>query len=216
MTHAPARLRAGPVVAAVVLLAAGCGAGGTADAGPATPTPSARAPEVAAATPAPRAPAPPALTPVTDAPTAPRRLRPVRLRVPAIGVDAPVTELGIDRRGRIEVPDVAADAGWLRTTPAPGERGPAVVAGHLDSDTGPAVFYRLAALDVGDAVIVTRRDGTTARFTVDGVRTYPQDRFPTRTVYGPVPGPALRLVTCGGDYDAARGGYQANVVVYAS
>lgn len=149
-------------------------------------------------------------------PVAPRALRPVRIAVPSIGVDASMVDLGIAGDGSIEVPHDPDDVGWLATTPSPGDRGPAVVAGHVDSTTGAAVFARLSTLRVGAEVVVTRRNGTTATFTVDGVRTYPQARFPTRSVYGPVPGPALRLITCGGTYLADRGGYQDNVVVYAS
>lgn len=157
-------------------------------------------------------PGPTAAAPVST----PRGQRPATVSIPAIGVDAPVTELGIADDGTIEVPDVPAETGWLDTTPAPGQQGPAVVAGHVDSTTGPAVFYRLSDLVAGDEITVTAHDGTTARFTVDGVRTYAQDDFPTDEVYGPVPGPALRLITCGGDYDRSAGGYQSNVVVYAS
>jgi len=127
-----------------------------------------------------------------------------------------MTDLGIDGDGAIEVPSDPDQAGWLDTTPAPGQQGPAVIAAHVDSDTGPAVFYRLSSLRPGAAVVITRRDGSKVRFTVDGVRVYPQDRFPTDEVYGPVPGPALRLITCGGDYVKSHGGYQDNVVVYAS
>ena len=161
------------------------------------------------------APAVPAPTGATRT-TTPRHLWPVRISIPAIDVDAAVTDLGIAGNGSIEVPEDPAEAGWLDTTPVPGRRGPAVVAGHVDSTTGPAVFYRLATLSVGDVVHLTRRDGSAVTFTVDGVRRYPQSAFPTREVYGPVPAPALRLITCGGDYVKADGGYQDNVVVYAS
>lgn len=141
---------------------------------------------------------------------------PVSIAVPAIGVDAAMVDLGIATDGSIEVPSDPDRVGWLDTTPVPGEQGPAVLAGHVDSTSGPAVFQRLATLRPGDEIRVTRDDGTTVAFTVDVVRSYPQDRFPTAQVYGPVPGPALRLITCGGDYRAADGGYQANVVVFAS
>jgi len=152
----------------------------------------------------------------SDAPVVPRGLRPTRIAIPTIGVDAPLITLGIRDDGAIEVPSNAQDAGWLTSGPAPGQQGPAVIAGHVDSTTGPAVFYDLRTLQPGDAVSVTLRDGSTVDMTVDGVETYPQDEFPTATVYGPVPGPALRLITCGGDYVRDAGGYQDNVVVYAS
>lgn len=154
--------------------------------------------------------------PTTVAHEAPARLRPVRISIPRIGVDASMTDLGIAKDGVIEVPTDPAQAGWLDTTPAPGQQGPAVIAGHVDSLTGPAVFYELTSLHVGDPITVTRQNGSKVTFTVDGVRTYAKSAFPTREVYGPVPGPVLRLITCGGDYVKADGGYQANVVVYAS
>jgi len=150
------------------------------------------------------------------APVVPRGERPARVSIPSIGVDAPVGRLGIRGDGAIEVPDDARRTGWVTTTPAPGQQGPALIAGHVDSTTGPAVFYDLRTLEPGDAITVTREDGSTVDFTVDGLQIYPQDDFPSAAVYGPVPGPVLRLITCGGEYDASRGGYQDNVVVYAS
>ncbi|MEO7059008.1 MAG: class F sortase [Lapillicoccus sp.] len=143
-------------------------------------------------------------------------LRPVRVRIPAIGVDSALVDLGIGADRAIEVPTDPARVGWLDTSPAPGQQGPAVLAGHVDSKTGPAVFFRLKQLAVGDAISVTRRDGTTVSFTVDGVQTYAKSAFPTEATYGPVPGPALRLITCGGSYLKSAGGYQDNVVVFAS
>ncbi len=142
--------------------------------------------------------------------------QPVRISIPAIGVDSKLTDLGIAANGTIEVPGVPARAGWLDSSPAPGQRGPAVIAGHVDSTSGPAVFYRLSSLKAGDRINVTRRDGRVVRFTVDGVGAYPKRKFPTRATYGPVPGPALRLITCGGSYVKSEGGYLDNVVVFAT
>lgn len=143
-------------------------------------------------------------------------LRPERISVPAIGVDASLTDLGIAANGTIEVPKESRKAGWLDTSPAPGQQGPAVIAGHVDSTKGPAVFYRLSQLKAGDVIVVTRRNGSRVRFTVDGLQSYPKSSFPTEATYGPVPGPALRLITCGGSYVPSRGGYLDNVVVFAS
>ena len=140
----------------------------------------------------------------------------MRITAPSIGVDASLVKLGIADDGAIEVPGEARRAGWLDTTSVPGRQGPAVIAGHVDSRRGPAVFYRLDQLRPGDPVVVSHRDGSSTRFTVDAVHRYARDRFPTGRVYGPTPDAALRLITCGGDYLPARGGYQDNVVVYAS
>jgi sortase (surface protein transpeptidase) len=140
----------------------------------------------------------------------------MRIALPTLGIDAPLVNLGITADGHVQVPSEPDAAGWLTTGPAPGQQGPAVVLGHVDSTTGPAVFYPLRRLAVGDPVVVTRRDGSRVTFTVDGLRTFAKADFPTQATYGPVPGPALRLITCDGPYDRSAGGYQDNLVVFAS
>lgn len=154
--------------------------------------------------------------PRSVAPAVAEGLRPTRISVPAIGVDSSLADLGIAPNGTMEVPKDWGQAGWLDTSPAPGQQGPAIVAGHVDSTNGPAVFFRLRQLVVGDEIVITRRNGSRVWFTVDGVQTYLKAAFPTAETYGPVPGPALRLITCGGDFDRAEGRYRANVVVFAS
>ncbi len=144
-----------------------------------------------------------------------RAPRPVRIVIPAIGVDARVIPLGLDRTGALEVPKHFADAGWWTGGSRPGERGPAVVAGHVDSHTGPAAFYRLRDLRRGAAIIVGRADGSRVRFHVQRSARYPKTRFPTAGVYGPTAGPTLRLITCSGAFDRATGHYLDNTVVYA-
>jgi sortase (surface protein transpeptidase) len=145
-----------------------------------------------------------------------RPARPVQVSIPSIGVRAPLVRLGLNSDRTLEVPKDFGDAGWWAGGPRPGERGPAVIAGHVDSYTGPAIFYRLRELRPGDAVVVLRRDGTRARFTVQRSEQYPKDRFPTARVYGQTPGPALRLITCGGEFDDSTGHYLDNTVVYAA
>ena len=108
----------------------------------------------------------------------------------------------------------AQEAGWYRLGPAPGARGAAVIAGHVDTTRGPAVFFRLGALRPGDLVRVRRQDETTATFRVDSVETVPKSAFPTAKVYGPVPYAGLRLITCGGPFDRRSGHYDDNFVVY--
>jgi hypothetical protein len=152
--------------------------------------------------------------------TAPRRRagrapRPVRIAIPAIGVRASVTALGLDSKGALEVPHDFATTGWWKGGPRPGERGPAVIDGHVDSYTGPAVFFRLGNLRRGDAIIVERADGSRVRFRVQRSARYPKTRFPTAEVYGPTRTPALRLVTCSGTFDRSSGHYLDNTVVYA-
>ncbi|MFC3346116.1 class F sortase [Streptomyces echinoruber] len=141
---------------------------------------------------------------------------PRRIRIPAIRVDAPLTGLGLTRGGSLEAPPPERKnlAGWYEAGTTPGERGTAIVAGHVDNADGPAVFYALGALKRGDAVEVTRRDGGTAVFTVDAVEVYDARHFPDAKVYGAAPRPELRVITCGGGYSRATG-YRGNVVVFA-
>jgi sortase (surface protein transpeptidase) len=140
---------------------------------------------------------------------------PVRIRIPAIGVSAAVVRLGLNRDGTLQVPEDFGVTGWFTGGPAPGETGPAVIAGHIDSRRGPAVFYRLHALRPGDRVAVERADGTTVQFAVEGSAQYPKRAFPTEAVFGPSPDPLLRLITCGGAFDRSTRHYRDNVVVTA-
>ena len=140
---------------------------------------------------------------------------PVRVRIPSIGVDSSLVELGVDGAGVLVPPTDYARAGWFAESPVPGDVGPSVIAGHVDSRTGPAVFFRLGDLLPGDEVLVDLADGTTVRFTVSATDRYPKDRFPTEEVYGPTPRAELRLITCGGEFDPDRRSYRDNVVVTA-
>ncbi|WP_413761404.1 class F sortase [Streptomyces sp. MMBL 11-3] len=138
------------------------------------------------------------------------------MSIPAIGLEAPVMGLGLDRRGQLTTPpmDKPRLAGWYRGGPAPGEAGTAVVVGHLDTRSGPAVFAGLSTLKPGQPVEARRADGRTAVYTVDAVRMYEKARFPSQEVYSARNRPELRLITCGGVYDK-KTGYQSNVVVFA-
>ncbi|GGV06034.1 class F sortase [Streptomyces litmocidini] len=141
---------------------------------------------------------------------------PVRVRVPAVRIDAPVTAVGLDADGWIEAPPPEDDrlAGWFTGAVTPGERGTAVVVGHVDTPNGRAVFYDLGALGKGHRVEVVRRDGRTAVFAVYGVEVVPKEGFPAERVYGDAGVPELRLITCGGAF-TEEGGYAGNVVVSA-
>jgi sortase (surface protein transpeptidase) len=147
------------------------------------------------------------------------RSEPVHLAIPAIGVSTGLVPLGLNQDGTIAVPPLgrAAPAGWYRYLATPGEVGPAVILGHVDSARdGPAVFYRLIDLRAGDQVSVRRADGQTAVFTVTRVEEYAKSHFPTGAVYGAQGHPELRLVTCGGEFDKVHRQYRGNVVVYAT
>ena len=165
----------------------------------------------------PSVPAPsPAADPTAAAPSAPSPVTPpVHLQVPAIKVDTPLVPLGLQHDGTVAVPTNFAEAGWYDEGTLPGDPGPAVMLGHVDSYKGPAVFYRLRELHPGDEVVIGRVDGSTVRFAVDAVRQFPKDSFPTDLVYGDTAAPTLRLITCGGSFDRATRNYLDNVVVFA-
>ncbi|WP_244894090.1 class F sortase [Planobispora rosea] len=145
------------------------------------------------------------------------RSAPVRLHIPKIKLSAPLMALGVDGDGVVQVPPLNRPqlAGWYRHGPTPGEIGPAVILGHVDTTTGPAVFARLHELAAGDLITVTRKDGRRATFTVQWLTTVAKTRFPTRRVYGPLEYAGLRLITCGGSFDHGTRSYTDNMIVYA-
>ncbi|MFG2297001.1 class F sortase [Streptomyces sp. NPDC048603] len=189
-----------------VLLVAGCvgvwlvGSGSAEEVRPPQPSP-AEAADIAAGG--------AGIAPLTGSP-------PTRIRIPSIGVDAPLTGLGLERDGSLQVPptDDRNLAGWYRDGTTPGAAGTAIVVGHVDRAAGPAVFYRLGAVRRGATVEVPRADGRTAVFTVHAVEVYDADAFPDERVYGPARRAELRVITCGGRFSPGSG-YRGNVVVFA-
>jgi hypothetical protein len=139
---------------------------------------------------------------------------PVTVSIPRIGVRSTLVELGLKPNGEMQVPEPAV-AGWFTGGATPGAPGPAVITGHVTWDGAPAVFHRLGTMRRGDQVSVTREDGRTAVFTVTRVARFSKSQFPSRAVYGAIDHAGLRLITCGGTYDAARNRYLDNVVVFA-
>lgn len=144
--------------------------------------------------------------------------RPVSIDVPAIEVRAPVHQVGIAPDGSIGVPDAgrAQEAGWYDQGPTPGQYGPAVIVGHVDTTTGPAVFHHLKEVRAGDRVEVTREDGSVAIFEVNEVERFDKEKLPADEIYGDFSRPSLRLITCGGRWVGGATGYADNVVVFAS
>jgi Sortase domain len=171
------------------------------------------APRVVTAAPAPRV--------VTAAP-APRVVKaaflarsvPVRLQIPAIGVDSKLMDLGLRADGSMQVPPGGFPAGWYTGAPTPGEAGPAIIAGHVDWN-GPGVFYDLHNLKPGDLVSVTRQDGSKPVFRVTQVEQFPKEHFPTTLVYGDIDHAGLRLITCGGSFNRQTGSYEDDIVAFA-
>jgi sortase (surface protein transpeptidase) len=141
---------------------------------------------------------------------------PLRLRIPEIAVDAPFEEpLGLKANGEIGVPESYETVGYYKFGPTPGEIGPAVVLGHVDSYEGPAVLFRLGQLEVGDEIMIDREDGTTATFAVESLERHEQAGFPTVKVYSDLPYAGLRLITCTGVYDHGSLRYSHNLIVFA-
>jgi LPXTG-site transpeptidase (sortase) family protein len=141
---------------------------------------------------------------------------PVSLTIPLIGVKTNLITLGLQSDGALQVPSTTSVAGWYTGSPRPGAIGSAVIVGHIDSTSGPGVFYRLSELRRGNQVYVRRADGTMVLFRVTAVQTYLKNDFPTQTVYGPTPDAELRLITCGGTFDYTTGHYLSDIVVYAT
>lgn len=194
--------RGGAVVLAASLLVGCSAAAGTTDpaAAPSLASPSMKTPSPTAPAAAPRAVSSP----------------PVRVQIPRIGVDAPLIDLGLAADGTMEVPENFDEVGWFTGGGRPGGPGPVVIAGHVDSPTGPAVFIRLRELAPGDTVDVADSDGVVHRYVVTAVADYPKAAFPTSAVFGATAADELRLITCGGVFDASAGSYEDNRVVYAA
>jgi hypothetical protein len=176
------------------------------------------------ATPTQPKPTAPPTTPIVETPATKGTVLaasvPTRVDVPAIGASSQLLKLGTNKDGTIQVPPVEekdSHAGWYDGSPTPGQLGPAIILGHIDSAKyGPGVFFRLGALKPGDTVNVTRADGTVAVFTIDKVEEYSKSHFPTHDVYGNLDHAGLRLITCGGKFDPSVHSYESNIVAYAS
>jgi hypothetical protein len=142
--------------------------------------------------------------------------QPVLLSIPKLNLETGFEEpLGLQSDGSIEIPEGYTSVGWYKFGPTPGEIGPAVILGHVDSYEGPAVFFSLGQLEIGDDILVTRADGSNAKFKVSEVERNSQDTFPTRKVYGDINHAGLRLVTCSGVFDKGQQRYSHNLIVYA-
>jgi sortase (surface protein transpeptidase) len=144
-----------------------------------------------------------------------RHAPPVTIRIPGVDIESSLVSLGLDADGTLEVPSDFATAGWYMNGPVPGDPGRAVIAGHVDSSTGPAVFYRLREIEPGEIIEVTRTDGSIAEFVVTALEQHDKDAFPTERVYGPSPRSELRVITCGGTFDPSVGHYDDNIIVFA-
>lgn len=161
----------------------------------------------------------PAASPFPTTPAGPPPSPPARIVISKIGVDSRVTSVGLNPDRTMEVPakgPLFDFASWYRYSVTPGQQGPSVIIGHIDSvENGPSVFFRLGALAPGDTVAVTREDGRTVTFTVYATRSFAKDAFPSGEVYSGTAGPELRLITCSGSFDAGSRSYRDNTVVFA-
>jgi hypothetical protein len=141
---------------------------------------------------------------------------PVSLQIPVIGVSSRLVRLGLTASGELQVPPVTTIAGWYTGSPRPGATGAAVIAGHIDSRSGPGVFFRLRFMRPGELIYIRRSDGSLAVFRVTEVHSYLKSKFPTSAVYGAVPDAQLRLITCGGTFNPVTRHYLSNVIVFAT
>lgn len=140
---------------------------------------------------------------------------PKTLRIPSINLVAQFeAPLGIDTEGAVEVPEAYDTVGWYKYGPTPGELGPAVIFGHVDNYKGPAVFFSLGQVSIGDPVVIERTDGSTVTFEITGYERVEQEEFPTERVYGNLPYAGIRLVTCTGIYNRSTLRYSHNLIVY--
>jgi hypothetical protein len=141
---------------------------------------------------------------------------PTKIDIPRIGVNADIQKVGLLDDGTLETPAILSGlVGWYQYGPTPGELGPSVLVGHVDSYKGPSVFWNLSKLHLEDTVSITRSDGTTAQFIVSRIAQYDQDNFLTHEVYGNIDHAGLRIITCGGTYNHLTGRYSQNTVIYA-
>lgn len=182
----------------------------------ATETPPAATRGPGSSTPVAAATTPPEPTATDAAPPTMGAATPVRLQIPAIGVDSDLMDLGLQADGTLEVPSTGFPAGWYTGAPTPGELGPAIIAGHVDWGGQPGVFFDLRELSSGDEIDVLRQDGSTARFRVDRVERFAKEEFPTQLVYADLDHAGLRLITCDGVFDRQAHSYEDNLVVFAS
>ncbi|MBY4129393.1 class F sortase [Rhodococcus fascians] len=195
-------------------MAAGCTAAPSPPAAPAPPAAPSIEPPVTAVPPVVVAPS--SVDAPKPGPTAhSARQAPTRLSVDTIDLDEPVIGLGFTEDGQMQVPTDYDDVGWFTGGGSPGAIGsPTVLAGHVDSRTGPAVFDRLSELRPGNMVTVGDATGGRADYRVDRIGDYGKAEFPTALVFGAVPADEIRLITCSGDFDASVGSYERNLVVY--
>jgi sortase (surface protein transpeptidase) len=170
---------------------------------PQPPTSSSEAEEVAAPT---------SLT--SSAVATERSPEPQRITVPSGGVDSELVPLGKEPDGSLEVPSDPTTAGWWTGGARPGEQGPAVIVGHVDSYEGPGVFFDIGDLAEGETTTIQREDGTSVLYRVDRVERHPKDRFPTEAVYGHTDAATLRLITCSGTFDRQERSYENNTIVF--
>lgn len=200
------RLRIAVVLGVLAFATAGCSGAGHASSAPSVTHATTTSATTTSAAPTRR---PAAVTTATAVP------RPVRVSIPAIGVNSPLIGLGLQADGSLQVPATGFPAGWFTGGPAPGELGPAVLAGHVDWGGSPGVFYRLRDVVAGNLITVARQDGSTVVFRVSRMAKFAKNSFPTAAVYGNLDHAGLRVITCGGAFDHHARSYVDNIVVFA-
>jgi sortase (surface protein transpeptidase) len=141
----------------------------------------------------------------------------MQLSIPSVNISAPFeAPLGLTERGTVAIPEAYTTVGWYKYGPTPGALGPSVVLGHVDSVDGPAVFFSLGQVNIGDNILIDREDGSTVVFEITELERIRQGDFPTQKVYGNIPYAGIRLITCTGIYDKGVQRYSHNLIVYGT
>ena len=141
---------------------------------------------------------------------------PTRLRIPALGIDALIQDVGINSKGNMATPSNFTDVGWYKHGVSPGARGSAVIAGHVNNGLGlSGVFERLGELQVGDDIYVQREDGSEVHFVVASARRYPYDDAPEEIIFNPSGSVRLNLITCEGKWLQENKTYDQRLVIFA-
>lgn len=141
-----------------------------------------------------------------------KAVTPVTIRIPKINVDTAIEQVGLLENGQMGVPADEDQVGWFEPGVKPGSKGNAVIAGHVDSKTGPAVFYELDQLVAGDEIVIVDEAGNTLRFEVTKTERYETANAPIKEIFGATDKRNLNLITCSGTFGSA--GYDERFVVY--
>lgn len=144
---------------------------------------------------------------------------PVSVHIPDLSVKSDVVPVGVDSDNNVEVPDDIQEIGWYAFAAGPMDpQGSIVLVGHRDGvESGQGAFYGIDQLEPGDSVVLRTSESSRIRFVVEDAQSVTKERFAelASDVFSTTGTKRLILITCGGEYVKADGGYQENVLVTA-